>query len=319
MKEELTRRFDAAVAAGFSGSALVVVGGRPVLANGYGLADRPRQVPNTADTAFDFGSVMKGFTSAAIFELAAQGKLAVAASIATVLEAVPADKRAITILQLIQHRAGLGEYHDTEGDFEPMTRLEARARIFAQPLLFEPGTDQAYSNSGYTLLADIVEIVSGQPFTEYVRTHLFVPAKMNDSGFFGDSVWQRVETAIGYDASTFGTNDPAEWPYTWSLVGNGGLVTTVSDLDRWLTSLWTGRVVAPGFDAYRTQYLAGGAHDIDGKTVYVSAGAGDYGLGGFVMDCPAENTRVIIGTNTYDTFDIEAFGIAIGKLALTGE
>lgn len=314
---EVGRRFEEAAAAGFSGTALVTVGGKPIFAAGYGMADRQSKTPNGLATAFDFGSVLKDLTAAAVFQLEGEGKLATSAALGTIFPDVPGDKAAITVLQILQHRAGFDEYHDTEGDFEPMTRLEARQRIFAQPLRFEPGTDAAYSNSGYTLLADIVETVSGEAFTDYVRKHLFAPANMKASGFFGDPVFQEVDTAIGYEASTFEANDPASWPYTWALVGNGGLVTTVGDLDRWTTAIRNGSVFVPSaFEAYRTEYLEPLSSELEGTTVYAAAGAGDYGLGGVVLDCPEKSTRIIIGTNTYDAFDIEAFALELGRFVL---
>jgi CubicO group peptidase (beta-lactamase class C family) len=320
LREELERRLTDAAAAGFSGSVLVTVDGARVIASGYGLADRDNDIPNVADTAYDFGSVMKDLTATAVFKLEGEGELAVTDSLATIFDDVPADKAEITLLQILQHRAGFDVYHDTEGDFEPMTRLEARQRIFAQELLFEPGSKEEYSNSGYTLLADVVQTVSGREFTDYVRDELFAPAHMQQSGFFGDPIWEQVDTAIGYDASTFGENDPAGWPYTWALVGNGGLVTTVSDLERWLVAVWKGEVLGPAaFESYETHYLSGGAYDFEGKTVYIAAGAGDYGLGGFAVDCPEANTRVILGTNTYEVFDIEGFGVELAQLVLSAE
>jgi CubicO group peptidase (beta-lactamase class C family) len=320
LREEIERRLTDAAAAGFSGSVLVTVDGANVLARGYGLSDRANNTPNAEGTAYDFGSVMKVLTATAVFKLEGEGKLAVTDSLATLFDDVPADKADITLVQILQHRAGFDVYHDTEGDFEPMTRLEARQRIFAQTLLFEPGSGEEYSNSGYTLLADVVETVSGRAFTDYVREELFAPAHMQESGFFGDSIWQQVDTAIGYDASTFGENDPATWPYTWALVGNGGLVTTVHDLERWSVALWKGEVLGPtAFQSYETHYLPGDAYELEGKTIYAAAGAGDYGLGGLAVDCPEASTRVILGTNTYEVFDIEAFGIELAELVLLAE
>ncbi|WP_394828106.1 serine hydrolase domain-containing protein [Pendulispora albinea] len=320
LREELDGRMNAAVAKGFSGTVLVTASGNRLLAKGYGLADRAKNVPNTIDTAFDFGSVLKELTAAAIFKLAGEGKLALDDALGTFFKAVPADKAKITVLQLVLHRAGLEAYHDTEGDFEPMTRLEARRRILAQPLKFEPGTQESYSNSGYTLLADIVEIVSTRAYTDYLREQLFVPAKMQQSGFYGDPIWQSVDTAIGYGADTFGRNDPAEWPYSWALVGNGGLVTTVTDLERWLTAVWAGSVLPPpARDAYRTQFLATTAYDFNGKKVYGAAGGGDFGLGGIALDCPEANTRVILATNTLDPerFHVERFARELTDLVLS--
>lgn len=320
LAEEVAKRFEAAAADGFSGSALVTVSGRRIFAGGYGMSDRAKATPNGVDTAYDFGSVLKDLTAAAVFRLAADGKLGISDPLSTIFVDAPADKAAITVLQLVQHRAGLGEYHDTEGDFEPMTRLEARQRILAQELRFAPGTDEAYSNSGYTLLADIVETVSGKPFTDFVRERLFEPAQMKASGFFGDTVARQLDTAIGYEASTFGANDPSSWPYTWALVGNGGLVTTVSDLERWVTAVWKGEVLnGAAFDAYREHYLASVASELEDATIYATAGAGDYGLGGLVLDCPEKNTRIVIGSNAWEAFDVERFGLELGRLVLSAK
>jgi CubicO group peptidase (beta-lactamase class C family) len=320
VERQVQRRIEEAVSAGFSGSVLVKLRGKTIVARGYGLADRESNVTNTENTAFDAGSIMKNLTATAVFKLDEQGVLSVNDTLSELLPGVPADKADITLLQVMQHSAGFDEYHDTSGDFEPMTELEARQRIFAQELLFPPGTDAAYSNSGYTLLADVVQARSGQPFTDYVRRALFEPAGMDHSGFYPDAIWQRVDTAIGYGAETFGDNDPASWPYTWSLVGNGGLVSTVVDLERWSSALWSGRIVSSETLArMQAEYLAGGAVEIAGATAYLSAGAGDYGLGAAVVDVPEQDTRVIVATNTFDDFDIEDFVLELATELLERE
>lgn len=308
LRAEVTRRLDEATADGFSGAVLVAVDGERLVHAGYGLADRDGGVANTAETAFDFGSVMKDLTAAAIFQLEAEGKLAVEDTLDTVFDDVPADKTGITLLQILQHRAGFDEYHDYGTDFDAMTQLEARARILEQELLFEPGADEAYSNAGFTLLADVVQTVSGEAFTDFVRTSLLVPAGMTHSGFYGDPVWSSVDTAIGYGDLTFQDNDPASWPYTWALMGNGGLVTTVADMEAWMLSVAQGKVLAPSaLEAYRAQYLSLGAAELEGNTVYSYAGGGDYGHGGVASDTPALGTRVIIGSNAFTSFDVEGF------------
>lgn len=297
---------------GFTGTLLVTVEGAVSLARGYGLANRDRGVPNHLGTAFDFGSVMKDLTAAAIFQLQEDGMLEVTDTLATLLEDVPADKADITVLEILQHRAGFPLYHDMAGDFEPMTRLEARERILAQELLFAPGSDQEYSNAGFTLLADIVETVSGRGFIDYVREELMTPAGMEQSGFFGERLWQEIDTAVGYGASTFQDNDPATWPYTWALVGNGGLVMTAPDLERWLVAMWSGEVLGPSaFDAYESQYLESG--ELGEHVVYGYAGGGDYGLGGVAVDLPELDSRVIIGSNTY-TDEVDDLAIELATL-----
>ena len=317
LETEVRAMIDDAVDAGFSGAILVTIDGERLVTEAHGLADRDDEIPNEVDTAFDVGSILKSFTATAVFKLVEDGDLELSDPLDTFFPDVPPDKADITLLEILQHRAGFDEYHDTTGDFEAMTRLEAREAIFAQELLFEPGTDEAYSNSGYTLLADVIETVSGETFTDYVRGSLFEPAGMVQSGFYSEPVWQTVETAIGYDASTFGDNDPATWPYTWALVGNGGLVTTVGDLDAWTSALWEGRVVSEDtLELMRTEYLAGGAVTVGGETVYGEAGAGDYGLGGTLVFVPGPDTRIIIATNTFEVFDIEELAVELVLLAL---
>lgn len=320
LERELRSLIDDAATSGFEGAVLISAFGERLVSEGHGLARRDEASENTPDTAFDVGSIMKSFTATALFRLAETGALDLSDTLGDVFPEVPADKADITLLEIVQHRAGLDEYHDTEGDFEPMTRLEARERIFAQELAFEPGTDAAYSNSGYTLLADVIETTSGEPFTEHVRRALFETAGLRHTGFYSEPVWQEVETAIGYDASTFGDNDPESWPYTWALVGNGGLVTTVLDLDRWLTALWNGQVVSETtLDLMRSEYLAEGASELGGTTVYAEAGAGDFGFGGVLVFAPESDTRIIIATNTYDTYDIEALALELTLVVMDEE
>jgi CubicO group peptidase (beta-lactamase class C family) len=305
---ELDSTFAEAAADGFVGAALVRVGGTTLFAKGYGLANRETRASNTTETAFDVGSLMKDFTAAAVFLLAERGRLSLDDTLVQVLPDVPDDKAGITLRELLQHRAGFDTYHDDEGDFEAMTREEARERILAQELLFEPGSDEEYSNSGYTLLADIIETASGEPYTDFVRNELFAAAGMHESGFYSDEVWQTVATAVGYGSDTFGDNDPATWPYTWALVGNGGLVSTVEDLDRWLVALQDGLVLSPAtFQVMRAEYLERGAVDLCDEVVYAGAGAGDFGLGGVAVMAPARSLRILLASNAYDAFDIEAF------------
>src|SRR5688500_4668624 len=141
LREQLQTRFAEAADDGFEGVALVVVDGETVLEQAYGLADRQSETANTVQTAFDFGTVMKDLTAAALFKLEDEGARSADDTLAEIFEDGPEDKAEITVLQLDQQSAGFDEYHDTEGDFEALTREQARAAIFAQELLFEPGSD----------------------------------------------------------------------------------------------------------------------------------------------------------------------------------
>lgn len=306
--DPVSERIATAIADGFSG--VVRITGDPNLVRVAGMADRPNGIPNTADTAFDVGSITKDVTAAAMFRLQEQGQVDLDATLSQIFPEVPADKAEIRLLDVLRHRAGFRTYHDTEGDFEPMDRAEARARIFAQELRFPPGTHYAYSNSGYTLLADVIETLTGS-YVDYVHTELL--ADLPEIGFYGDPVWDDVDTAIGYDSSTYLDNDPATWPYTWALVGNGGLVSSTGSLDRWFTELPT---LLDDYPTYEAEYLAPDAAMIDGRTVYSFAGAGDFGLGGAVVDCPSCPFRVLVVTNAYDSYDAEQLTVDLALMLL---
>jgi CubicO group peptidase (beta-lactamase class C family) len=297
--EELAAQVERAADAGFSGSVAIVRDGMPVWKGGVGLADREQGLANAPGTAFDCGSIMKVVTAAAIYRLEGEGSLSRAEVLGDLFTDVPADKAAITLDWILTHRAGFDEFHDTEGDFEPMDRATALQRILAQELLFEPGTDESYSNSGYTLLAMVVEDRTGMPFMEYIRTELFVANGMTKSGVYGDALWPAGEAAIGYDDGTFECNSPGCWPApSWALVGNGGLVSTVEDLVRWTAAIdGTSVLSADAREAFRRDVLGGRGITIDGETVYFYSGRNDYGFGAAIAEVPSRATVVVVASN----------------------
>ena len=210
---------------GFSGSVMIVQNGEIILNEGYGLANATVNEPNTPDTIYPNGSITKLFTATAILQLHEAGRLDAEAPISDYLDNVPADKASITITQLLSHTGGLETYHDTEGDFQQMSRQEAYDTIMNTPLFAETGTEYNYSNSGYTLLAILIEEISGQSYQDYLRDHIFTPLNMNRSGFRGESF-----DNMAYSINTFdGYGTLADWDYSWVIIGNGGIVTTNAD------------------------------------------------------------------------------------------
>ncbi len=255
--------------AGFSGSVLVARGGELALFKGYGLADAEDSIPNQANTLFDLGSIAKDFTLAAVLRLEEQGRLHPSDRLYRFFP-TSFNKADIRIDQVIRMEAGFQEYHDEFGDFEEMTRREALGRIFAQELLFEPGTDRAYSNSGYTLLAAMVEVATNEPFQDFVRAELFAPAGMETAGFYGESLVSDDQVAVGRDGqATHGDrNAPPYWgEVTWALQGSGGMVGSLLDLFRWKQALAACEVLScPFVEKYKfynpaengIRYQAGG-------------------------------------------------------------
>ncbi|MBZ5709202.1 serine hydrolase domain-containing protein [Nannocystis pusilla] len=297
--ERLREQVERAGERGFSGSVAIVRDGALVWRGGVGLADRERGLANDSRTAFDCGSIMKVMTAAAIFQLEAEALLARDDRLGELLDGVPADKAAITLAQVLTHRAGFDEYHDTQGDFEAMDRATALQRIFAQELRFAPGTAEAYSNSGYTLLAAVVEEASGVPFPEYLQARLFAPAMMTRTGLYGDDIWPEGQVAVGYDEDRFGCNSPACWPApSWALMGNGGLVSTVDDLVRWSAAVEAGVLFdADTRDAFRSEVLGARTLTIDGEPAHAYSGRNDFGFGAAVGEVPGRRTWVAVAAN----------------------
>lgn len=296
----------AAAERGFAGQVLAVRDGAVLFHEAFGLSDETAGTATTVETVYAIGSVTKQFTRVSILKLEEDGRLDTSDPISRYLEDLPADKRDITIQQVLDMRAGFHEYHDDTGDHQAMNRDEALRRIYAQELRFEPGTERAYSNSGYTLLAAIVENVSDLTFPEYVRTELLDPLELDAIGFHGDDRWRDARAARGRGGIREGDNAPHTWPaVTWALQGAGGMVASAEDLGKWIGALRTGKVLGP---------VALSAAYGDGPAVY--AGGDDFGFQTGVVEVDAGDDFVVVNTNNGS----DVLAIALDAVeAMTGE
>src|SRR5882757_8685166 len=167
----------------FSGAILIAHRGEIVLDKAWGMADREKQIKNTADTQFCIGSMNKMFTSVAILQLVQQGKLSLDGSIKDYWPDYPNHNLAsrVKIRQLLSHTAGTGDIFTPEYEAH---RLETRTladyvKLFGnRPVAFEPGSRMEYSNYGFILLGRLIEIVSGETYQDYVQKHIFAPVGM---------------------------------------------------------------------------------------------------------------------------------------------
>jgi CubicO group peptidase (beta-lactamase class C family) len=247
---------------GFSGGALAVRGKDVLLCKSYGMADRARGIRLTTDSVYNLGSITKQFTAAAILTLEMQGKLSVTDLASKYLDGVPPDKAAITLHHLLTHSSGL-ESDFSQTDYDPVGREEYVRRALQSKLLFTPGAGYEYSNAGYSLLAAIVERVSGQAYEAYLTDRVFKPAGMRETGYKAPN-WASDRIAHGYrdDGEDWGTIvqriQAPDAPY-WTLRGNGGLHTTLGDMLAWHRSLDTDAVLSTEERAkYFKPYVAEG-------------------------------------------------------------
>lgn len=222
---------------GYSGSVFVRDADGVVLSRGYGWADRRPQRAIDDSTAFYVASVAKAVTAAAVLRLVAEGRLSLQDSLSRFIPGVPDDKRAITVDQLLTHTAGLQLYHDQGTD--ELTLDQALSRILEAPLERPPGTAYSYSNSGYTLLARIVEVASADDFREFVRRAVLVPAGMSMTGWQGDTIWGPGQVAHGFSEGR-DRSSPNDIAATWTILGAGGMISTPSDLSSFCRALFDG-------------------------------------------------------------------------------
>ncbi len=223
----------------FTGSVLIARSGQILVDAGYGLADRDRNIPNTPQTKFRIASLTKQFTAMAILMLQARGKLDVRDSICKYLSDCPAAWLMITIHHLLTHTSGIP--NETEDPAYPVFKktpaapAQTIARIQDKPLDFQPGEKWSYSNSGYILLGEIVERVSGQSYEAFLQQNIFGPLGMTSSGYDHN----RSDLAVGY-LDRFSVADYIDMSIPFSA---GALYSTVEDLYRWEQALYTDRLL----------------------------------------------------------------------------
>lgn len=242
----------------FTGTVLVARGDEILLSKGYGLANREWNIPNTPSTKFRLGSVTKQFTAAAILKLAEQGKLALDDTVKKHWPAAPAAWDAVTIRHVLTHTSGIPNFTS----FPEMrtwriteTTPEKTVAYFRdKPLDFAPGARMNYSNSGYVLLAFLIERVSGQGYADFIRANVFEPLGMRDSGYdLHATIIER--RASGYTMTAQGVRNA---PYVEMTLpsGAGALYSTTEDLLKWTQGLFGGRLLsAASLEQMTTPFL----------------------------------------------------------------
>jgi CubicO group peptidase (beta-lactamase class C family) len=307
----LDRAFGAWERAGFSGSVAILSRGRFECRAGYGVADRAAETPNTADTVFSIGSVSKAFTAAAILALVDAGRLRLRDRAGELVPGLDGPAAGVTVRQLLLHTSGLtGSLGD---DHEPLGHDQAVEAIGGLDRAFEPGTDYAYSNAGYTLLALIVETVGDTTYRDYLASRILpLPDGEVAGGFWDGEPAAPGPRAVGYldDGSTGASGDFAG-PH-WSLSGNGDLAMSMPELAAWTYALFDGRMLSPaateaigrpGFEhgdgtAETPGWVALDAKAYGQPLLTASGGGGDVGHDVVVAWLPETQRVIAVASNT---------------------
>ena len=223
-------------------AALVRLNGRTVFRQGYGRRDLRSGARIDARTDFRLASCSKQFTAFAVLLLVQEGKLRLDETLAEVFPEFPAYGKTVTLRHLLNHTSGLVAYEDLmdktyagkswqeipqisdSGVFELMARQSGTK--------FPPGTAWEYSNSGYCMLAKVVEKASGASFADFLRQRIFGPLKMRATVAHQYGKDEVPARAYGY------TKDAGRWletdqSPTSATLGDGGIYSSIDDLSRW--------------------------------------------------------------------------------------
>lgn len=255
---------------GVVGASLVVVHeGAVVLARGYGTREIHTREPIDADTPFAIGSVSKQITCAATLLLADDGKLRMDDKVA---KYYPNLVRAadITLEDLGAHMAGYRDYYPLDyldsRMAKPIAPDDLIAKYAGMPIDFEPRSRWSYSNTGFVILARVVERVAGMPFGSFVQQRIFNPLKMAHSS----AGLPPPGAAVGHNAFLLGRVERADHEADGWLVGAAGVYASASDLARWDLALSTGAILSE--TARKTMTTP--RRTTDGRTMAYGCGLG---------------------------------------------
>ena len=213
----------------------------------FGMANLEHNIPIDSTTVFRIGSTSKQFVATGIAMLSLQGKLDLDGDIHTVLPDLPDYGRPVTIRQMVNHSSGIQDYMpilaavygNLDGNFYPGEKaLEYLYRM--NRLDFQPGSQYAYSNSAYLLLAQAIEVVSGQSMREFAEENIFNPLGMHNTHFHDNHRELIKNRADGY------SNIDGQWQKhntNLEVVGDGGVFSTIEDLVIWYNNFVDSRLL----------------------------------------------------------------------------
>jgi CubicO group peptidase (beta-lactamase class C family) len=236
---------------------LVVRNGRPVFRRGYGVTDLRTKTKIDAQTNFRLASFTKQFTAACIMLLAHDGKLHYDDHLTAFFPEFPAYGKSITVRNLLNHTSGLPDYEELLMKQYPNTPPEQVPQILDAGVLklleqqssgeFPAGSKWEYSNSGYAVLAMIVEKVSGKPFGQFLHDRIFVPLQMTKTLAYEKGKNEVPNRAHGHSKKEETNKDEAQaaqaktaeiWQETdqsptSAVLGDGGIYSSLVDLAKW--------------------------------------------------------------------------------------
>ncbi len=314
---ELAARIDAMVSPYYKptgpGATLIVVkDGKTIVRKAYGMANVSKGVAMQPQAIMRLGSVTKQFTSTAIMLLAEEGKLSVSDPITKFLPDYPTLGKTITIEHLLTHTSGIANYNAKRAwrsqAAEDIGVVQMIDSFKNDPVDFEPGTQYAYTNSGYFLLGAIIEKVSGQPYPQFLQQRIFTPLGMTQTGYEGVDAVPGLR-AVGYTPSMWGGFSVASAISMSQAYAAGALVSNVDDLAKWDAAISSGKLLksATWSQAFKPYTMSTGKPSTYGygwetskvrDARQIGHGGDIHGFSVYALRLPEQNVYVALLSNT---------------------
>lgn len=291
---------------GFSGTILIARDGKPIVSKGYGMANIELNVPNTPEKIFRLGSITKQFTGMAVAMLQERGKLSVSDPMCNFFADCPDTWKPITIRHLLNHTSGITNY-TAFPDFAkttvmPVTTAAMADRLKKENLEFTPGEKMSYSNSGYFLLGNIIEKVSGKSYEEFLQENIFRPLGMKQSGY-DDPLRIITNRAAGYQKQA-GNVINASYMDMSVPYAAGSLYSTTGDLLIWDQALYTEKLASrKALDEIFTPWKGDSGYGFGWNISkrfdrrQISHGGGIYGFATQIARYPDDRVTVVVLSN----------------------
>ena len=229
----------------FSGTVIVAKNGKIVASNNYGMANYEYDIPNSLQTKFQIGSMTKSFTAMAIMLLDKHGLLSTDDAVVKYLPDFTFGND-ITIHHLLTHTSGIPRLEDIPDYKTLMARNvpleEIIKELYELPGEFAPGADYSYSNSGYMILALLIEAVAKKPYGDFLKENIFDPLGMTNTTLTDPKVLIK-NRAVGYNTGGNAGLENAEYENLFNFRGATGIYSTAEDLYLFDRALYTEKLL----------------------------------------------------------------------------
>lgn len=316
---------------GPGGGVIVVQSGDIVYQKGYGLADVAQGIPITPETRFHLGSVGKQFTAMGLLILADRGQVDLDAPIRTYLPELGWMDAGVTVRRLLHHTSGVMGYDDSDDLYDALLALSptpsnedvVTALSEFQAMLFDPGDEFHYSNTGYDILGLLIERLSGQAYGQFMETNIFAPLGMANT--FALPSDRRFGPSV---AQSYDSDGPYEPDVLDHINGSGSLYSTLGDLylydQAWSAETlvnpdWLAEMVTSGTlnNGQATQYGFGVEVSTYGNHAYVGHQGSWLGFDAYYLRFPQASLSIVVLLNLDDAEpDAEAMAFAMADLYL---